>query len=378
MRDLSLAASSEANPARTSTSTGYIRTLDGWRAVAVWAVIVYHSRWVYMAPFGLGFLHDFCARGVQLFFAISGILICSRLLEEQRLTGSISLKGFYIRRVFRIQPPAVVYLLIVGIVGIVGILPQMFFPWLSSLFCFRNLYAAAHGAVPPNDRYTEHFWSLAVEEHFYLILPFLLVVVKKRAVQILGVLSAVFFIWPIIAIRAGLPVLDYSSWRTDLVLRFLLLPAFLAALCAKPVFMAWFTKAFSNGPFIAFIIFVILSSQLFRGGLQTDELCCIGLPLMVLSTMLNPQQWLGRILETRLFSFMGRISYSLYLWQQLFFIHRPEFSVLRFLQAAPWNVIALLTCAILSYYAVERPLIRIGHRLAPPVTAGHSDLRDIR
>jgi len=95
---------------------------------------------------------------------------------------------------------------------------------------------------------------------------------------------------------------------------------------------------------------------------------------MVLSTVLNPRGRLARLLESRLFSFMGRISYSLYLWQQLFFIHRPESSSLRFLQAAPWNIIVLLTCAILSYYVVEKPMMRIGHRLAPPITAGRADL----
>lgn len=107
------------------------------------------------------------------------------------------------------------------------------------------------------------------------------------------------------------------------------------------------------------------------------EITCIGFPLMVITTMLHPEAWIGRLLETRPFLFIGRISYSLYLWQELFFLHRKDDSSLRFLQSAPWNLIAVLVCAILSYYVVEKPLMRLGHRLAPPATPGRNDLGKI-
>lgn len=359
----------------SSSRSGYIRTLDGWRAIAVWAVIFYHSRIFSVGRLQLGGLHDFCDRGVQLFFAISGILICSRLLEEQRLHGSISLKGFYIRRVFRIQPAAIVYLSIVGILGLIGIIPQTLAPWLSSLFCFRNIYMAANWATSPNDRYTVHFWSLAVEEHFYLFLPVLLVIARKRLAQALGILSVLFFFWPPIADHLGLFVTQLNGWRTDMALRFLLVPAFLAVMLTRSAFRAWLTKVSSYGALIVLVIAGILISQLFLKQHLTSEICCIGFPLMVLSTMLHPRGWLGRLLETSLFTFMGRISYSLYLWQTLFFIGRPEYSVLRYLQFPVVNLIASLTCATLSYYVVEKPLMRIGHRLAPPATPGRRDLK---
>jgi len=82
----------------------------------------------------------------------------------------------------------------------------------------------------PNDRYTEHFWSLAVEEHFYLLLPFLLVVAKNNTAKILAALSALFFVWSMVATHLLLPVAGYSSWRTDLILRFLFIPALFAVL----------------------------------------------------------------------------------------------------------------------------------------------------
>src|SRR5580658_2221304 len=90
---------------------GYLPTLDGWRAVAILAVIVWHltmyapksHRWLVLDVL-LG------TKGVELFFGISGLLITSRLLEEWRTRGSVSLRQFYIRRAFRILPPAFAYL----------------------------------------------------------------------------------------------------------------------------------------------------------------------------------------------------------------------------------------------------------------------------
>jgi peptidoglycan/LPS O-acetylase OafA/YrhL len=311
----------------------------------------------------------------MLFFAISGILICSRLLEEDRLHGSISLKIFYIRRLFRIQPAAFLYLAVAGILSLIGLLPQMFAPWLSSLLCFRNFYEAANWISSPDDRYTVHFWSLAVEEHFYLFLPLILVIAKNRVAQILGALSVLFFFWPPIADHMGFATTPLAGWRTDMALRYLLVPAFMAVLLTRPAIRSWFIKVSSNGKLIFLTVAGILISQRYLDGHGTNEICCIGFHLAVLSTMFHPGTWLGRLLETRLFMFMGKISYSLYLWHVLFFIRRPEASSLRFLQSAPWNVIAAIVCAVLSYYLVEKPLIRIGHRLAPPATPGRPDLQ---
>jgi peptidoglycan/LPS O-acetylase OafA/YrhL len=358
-----------------ATPSGYLRTLDGWRAVAVCAVVFYHSRLSSVAGFDLSGLREFCDHGVMLFFAISGILICSRLLDEGRLHGSVSLKSFYIRRLFRIQPAAVLYLAVAGILSLIGIIPQMLAPWLSSLLCFRNFYAAANWISSPNDRYTTHFWSLAVEEHFYLFLPLLLVIAKKRVAQVLGVLSVLFFLWPPIADHMGFSTTALSAWRTDMALRYLLVPAFMAVLLTRPAIRSWFIKVSSFGMLILLTVAGILISQMFLHGRGTNEICCIGLPLTLLGTMFHPGTWLGQLLESRLFTFMGKISYSLYLWHVLFFIRRPEPSSLRFLQSTPWNVIASIACAVLSYYLVEKPLIRIGHRLAPPATPGRSDLQ---
>jgi peptidoglycan/LPS O-acetylase OafA/YrhL len=102
----------------------------------------------------------------------------------------------------------------------------------------------------------------------------------------------------------------------------------------------------------------------------------IGFPLFTISTMLHPGSVSCRILELPLLRFIGRISFSLYLWQQLFFPdqHTPASWPMSTLQIFPFNYLAAFACAVASYYLVERPLIRVGHRISHPATPGHADL----
>jgi peptidoglycan/LPS O-acetylase OafA/YrhL len=369
---VSAADRADAAPARKKT--GYIRTLDGWRTLAIGSVMFYHARPISFGPVHLDKVQQFGDRGVQLFFAISGILICSRLLEEQRMHGEISLKGFYIRRLFRIQPAAILFLVGVGLLTLFGVLHPTLPATLSALFSYRNFYAAADKFVTPDDRYTAHFWSLAVEEHFYLILPALLVFARKKIVPVLSVATVLFFFWEPLAHSLGIYLYELSDWRTDMALRNLLFPALLAVLLTRPSFRAWMTKYSAyNGLIVLTVVAILLSQSLLKGHL-TGALVCFGFPLMVLTTMLHPEAWLGRLLESAPMVFLGRISYGLYLWEQLFFTRQETTSSLRFLQVAPWNIVAAVLCATVSYFLVEKPLMKLGHRLAPPATPGRPDL----
>jgi peptidoglycan/LPS O-acetylase OafA/YrhL len=101
------------------------------------------------------------------------------------------------------------------------------------------------------------------------------------------------------------------------------------------------------------------------------------LPAIVLGSVLNPASMLGRLLEWSVLRYIGRISYGLYLWQQLFFTdhgfsegNRP----LGWLQAWPLRLILTFGIAAISYHFLECPLIRLGYKLAPPATAGRKEL----
>lgn len=101
------------------------------------------------------------------------------------------------------------------------------------------------------------------------------------------------------------------------------------------------------------------------------------LPAIVLGSVLNPVNIFGRLLEWSVLRYIGRISYGLYLWQELFFTdhgfsegHRPP----GMLQSWPLRLILTFWLAALSYHLLECPLIKLGYKQAPPVTAGRQEL----
>jgi peptidoglycan/LPS O-acetylase OafA/YrhL len=123
------------------TRSGYIPTLDGWRAVAIIAVLINHD----MSWLPTSQIHKFGRPGVDLFFSLSGILICTRLLEEEQISGKISLRNFYIRRIFRIQPAALVYLACVSLLIFSGVLDHTLDAVGFSLMMIRNYFQPHYG-----------------------------------------------------------------------------------------------------------------------------------------------------------------------------------------------------------------------------------------
>ena len=103
------------------------------------------------------------------------------------------------------------------------------------------------------------------------------------------------------------------------------------------------------------------------------------MPFWLVATAFHPRSWTTRLLEAAPLRLLGKLSYSVYLWH-VFFFHLTASQVtwgpLRMLGERPVKYVATAVAALLSYYFVEKPLIRIGHRLAPPATAGRLDMLD--
>jgi peptidoglycan/LPS O-acetylase OafA/YrhL len=175
--------------------SGYLPTLDGWRAIAIAGVLLDHAT---VEIFRNSSAHSFLRtgpNGVSVFFAVSGFLICSRLLEEKQLTGTISLKGFYLRRACRILPAAFAYLAVVGALGVFGVLTVTPLEWASCFLFFRN-YLSPDWIRAGWGGYTIHYWSLAVEEHFYLLWPALLAFFGRvRAGYVAAILAVTVAVW---------------------------------------------------------------------------------------------------------------------------------------------------------------------------------------
>ncbi|HUA13891.1 MAG TPA: acyltransferase [Verrucomicrobiae bacterium] len=360
---------------------GYLPTLDGWRTVAILAVIIDHvvayefhtDSSVLMSVTRIG------PNGVSLFFAISGFLICSRLLEEHEATGRISLSGFYIRRASRILPPAMTYLIIIGILGLTGWILVSPLEWWSCVFFFRNYLP--RGAITSGwGGYTIHYWSLAVEEHFYLIWPTLLVLSgPKKSRWVAGGLALVVACWRSWDFRhqifaSHVPGVLFAS-RTDTRLDGLLMGCLAALLLADSRWRERFLRIMRPWMWAACVAVYLGLQILFRRHYYTLFESVL-LAVIVATTVLRPETWVARLLELSWMRWIGRLSYSLYLWQQ-FFLEPGAKSPLSQLQRFPVNLVLLFAVAALSYRFVERPLIRLGHRLAPPPSPGRQDAEPV-
>ncbi len=351
----------------------YRPTLDGWRAIAILMVIFAHGGSALLDAGGryanptLYALSQRGGFGVDLFFGISGLLICGRLLDETERTGGFSLGSFYIRRVFRILPPAFAYLAIVGILAIAGVIAVSPREWLSSVFFSRNYI------VMPLDAgwYTGHFWSLAVEEHFYLIWPAaLLTMGSSRARRYLPGIAIGVAIWRVVdfhffhgQIWPGV-LSDNIYERTDTRFDGLLWGCWLALIVSVPAYREILKQRLSPTVITCLVIALIACIALNPPLQMAWESFLI--PAILAGTVLNPTMLFSRILELSPIRWIGRISYSLYIWQQLFLVRSKIPRPLPFgpVQEFPLNIVAVFVCASASYYLLERPLVALGHSLS--------------
>jgi peptidoglycan/LPS O-acetylase OafA/YrhL len=342
---------------------GYFPTLDGWRAVSVIAVVLFHSRetlfgdssWVRQLLYH-------CSMGVDVFFVISGFLICGQLLREDEYDGTISLSRFYVRRCFRILPAYYAYLVTICILSAFSVLPSNRVDLPSCLLFYRNfmpLGGDVNGGV-----YTAHFWSLAIEEQFYFFWPVLLLLLKPRQAAKFALLTATaLYGWKVMA--------GHSVWVTTLFPPGLNLLSRADAIlwgCVGafyfPAIQRWIMRVRYAQLWLP--IAVIVPLTIVSHIPELVSLLSMLLAALVLSTVLQPNSLLGRALESRPLRWIGTVSYSIYLWQELF-LARPNFatssSLFRFLQQPPWSFLAILACACASRYLVELPMTHFGRRL---------------
>jgi peptidoglycan/LPS O-acetylase OafA/YrhL len=367
------AAETPVPPARRPRSARqehYLPTLDGWRAVAIGLVMWGHAlpsvRQLYgprvAARFSL--LWDGGITGVQIFFGISGLLICTRLLDAYHAAdGRLSLKTFYIRRAHRILPPAIVTLLVLALLGLFGVItiaPRD----LIVTACLGANYARGLSG------YVAHFWSLAMEEHFYLLFPPLLALAGvRRTMWIAAILAVAVAAWRQLDGTMGLTIEHLPPvWqRTDGACDGLLWGCVAAILFHRAAAPEWFRRRLTPIVFIAmlgaFVAATIVRPESVGMRLALTTLRALLVAPMLLATLCHPRSLAGRALELRPMRWVGRMSYSLYLWQQLFLAHSGTWTpLLAWAQRWPINLACAFAAAGASYYLIERPFIREGYR----------------
>jgi peptidoglycan/LPS O-acetylase OafA/YrhL len=317
-----------------------IPSLDGLRAISIALVVLSHLvKWKHIS---LSLLQGYGALGVHVFFVLSGYLITQLLMKEHERTSTIRLSDFYIRRAFRIFPAAFVFLAVVVAlywheIGWTHVAAAIFYvanmdltrPWMFG-----------------------HLWSLSIEEQFYLLWPFAL---KKWHRHRVAILLIVFLGTPVFrtvlyavraqgAVTASLPVVaDQIAIGCLLAIfakRLPKIPAYVAlAMTASAILIPWYP---ATSPARSLLMLFVLRPLL--------HISIAGVVLHVIQVPYAALNW-------RPVAWLGKISYSLYLWQELF-CSNPKFHY-GYVLALP-----AIGCACLSYYLIEQPMLRVRDKLS--------------
>ncbi len=350
----------------------YIPALDGLRALAVLAVIAYHTK----MPWAIGGL-----LGVTVFFVLSGYLITSLLLVEYDNTSKIDLPQFWLRRIRRLVPAIVFVIACTAALCTLldhSMLTKMRDEVVPSLFFYNNWWQIFHdtsyfealGAPSP----LTHFWSLAIEEQFYLIWPVILFLGLRKGVKRSTLCTATLVIALLSAIEMAIlynPSIDPSRvyYGTDTRAFSLLIGAWLAFVWPSHLLGAksgvqlgrkerLVFDGIGIGSLLGLLVLIAVtdgfSPFLYRGGILLASI----LTAVVIAVVVHPASLLGRAAGIAPLVWIGKRSYGIYLWHfPLLLLMNPR----TFTGETPWwlsliQVAVVFACAAFSYRFIENPI----------------------
>jgi len=334
------------------TQHRYYPELDGVRAIAALLVMLFHAVQSGLLP--LPFSVSVGQTGVDLFFVLSGFLITSILLKANPGDWS-EVRTFYTRRVLRIFP---LYYLALLLYWPLFQKPSWFF-WVYLQNFWISFGRIANGPV--------HFWSLAIEEQFYLVWPFLVLFVSRK--RLLPILTGTIIFAAVL--RFGLALGHHNVFvLTFTRLDGLSAGAILATLNSRHSLVRWARLMLSAAAF-ALIASAILG-HFFR---NTENAIFVALKYTLLTTvyagavgwlLCRPESTAAKLLSVRWLRYIGRISYGLYVYHPFVFTwtysHFPGAPVL---ERVSLGVALSLLIATVSWYAFEIWFIRLKDVLSP-------------
>jgi len=347
--------------------------LDGLRAYSILTVILGHAipgaiflqtnSFLFRCRWFLLYCISNAELGVRIFFVLSGFLICALLLEEEDATGRISIRGFYERRIARIFPAFYLYVATVAVLVVIHVasVPLSTFA-AASTFTYNLDWLWRHGGPADHSTLFSHFWTLSIEEQFYLLWPSILVFLGRRWALRLAVLCVtalpliravayqIFLVHPMEPLRTGILMRtsqDMIMWGV--------LGAFAVRHGALDRLRAhrfrWLCPWASLSVF--FVVTVLIETYPYFGldSSLLPTLQCLATLLLLFWLLTGEGGFLRRLLASWPMVQLGLLSYSLYVWQQLF-LKWPGMSWL----PALWKILLLFAVSIVSYRLVESPM----------------------
>jgi peptidoglycan/LPS O-acetylase OafA/YrhL len=343
-------------PHSDSVKAGHLPSLDGLRALAIFLVLLGHSNGT------RGFvsldlvIKDYAYLGVVVFFVISGFLITRLMLVEHSEHGRVSLRLFHARRALRLFPAAYAFIACVCLLWWIGVVHlQARDVWCAVTYTMNYL--------PGRSWQFGHLWALSLEEQFYLLWPFAFVIFGPRRVG--WVAAGGILIGPVARAAAwlflrGTPYygLELFPLVADCIAMGCLLGKISDWLETQNWYLQLFRPVYSLG-----LLALALLIRRYTGytvvsvfGTSVVNAC---IAVLVHRSVYCSRDWVGIVLNWKPVVYVGGLSYSLYLWQQLFLNRNSS----DWINAFPQNLLFAVAAALGSYYLLEKPLLRLRHRL---------------
>jgi peptidoglycan/LPS O-acetylase OafA/YrhL len=323
-------------------------------------VVVGHAL---ISKFGRGYAwSEFAILGVLIFFVLSGFLITGLLCSEERRVGAISLKNFYLRRAFRILPAFSVFIATVILLVHFRLVADSKRTILAAIFFVKNFYGPGFSALG-------HLWSLSMEEQFYLVWPVIFRLLGRRFL-LAPTLGLIFGIALYRGVAIHIAPYDWGQGifevRPDFRMDSILVGCALALMLDRrprqqpfSQFARWSTHPVWVLPLLLYwtLYCDVEAARSVYLSVQTALVCGLVFHLIAF-----PDSVVGYLLRQRSICFVGLISYSLYLWQQLFLVvDTPSWG---FVRQVPFCFLMTGGAALLSYFLIERPFLRLKRRFS--------------
>jgi peptidoglycan/LPS O-acetylase OafA/YrhL len=339
----------------------YLPSLDGLRALSI--IMVVGSHVLIGQNIHNTFLYSIFngALGVGIFFIISGFIITTLLMKELIYTKDINLKSFYIRRFLRIIPLAYLFLFI--LIGLNQIFDMRInFSGFILAFLFLKNFVGSE-----TDPATTHYWSLSVEEQYYLIFPYLFK--KSRKLYLAFGIALIFLIIPaIVWLHFHFLWLNVNPVFSILFMLVYKLPLLLIGSVFSILFFRYHSsfKKYSNSVYSLLLIItvIIINSDYaavsrIKGFLFTNVITGVLIAFLIGINLFENSSAVFKILNNRAVVFVGKLSYSIYVWQQIFTFSIPWAKSSKLLGSVGFNLSALFVVAYLSYNYFEKPFLKL-------------------